>query len=98
VDVAVLGRELSDWSASEVFDTLKLARRLLPGLASYRLGALVQAFDLAAGLPPGLTPHRAMYDALATAALFIRLAASVSLAELRTLAPKGDGDEAATLF
>lgn len=98
VDVDVLRCELGDWSGPEVFDTLKLARRLLPGHASYRLGALVDAFDLAAGLPPGLTPHRATYDVLVTARLFVRLAGSVSLDELRGQLPGGDGDEAATLF
>ncbi len=36
----------SDWQCPEVFDTLKLARRLLPGQASYRLGALVEALKL----------------------------------------------------
>jgi exodeoxyribonuclease X len=31
VDVGVLQRQLGDWACPEVFDTLKLARRLLPG-------------------------------------------------------------------
>ena len=51
VDVGVLRRELRGWECPEVFDTLKLARRLLPGQMSYRLGALVEAFKLAEGLP-----------------------------------------------
>lgn len=39
VDVDVLGRKLGgDWQRPEVFDTLKLARRLVPGQDSYRLG------------------------------------------------------------
>ncbi len=98
VDVGVLSRTLgSDWPHPEVFDTLALARRLLPGHASYRLGALVDAFDLATDLPEGLTPHRATYDALVTARLFVHLARSVPLDELRGH-KKGGGDEAATLF
>ena len=42
VDVGVLRRELTGWQPPEVFDTLKLARRLLPDRPSYRLGALVE--------------------------------------------------------
>ena len=57
-----------------VVDTLKVARVRLPGQASYRLGALVDAFDLARDLPSGLRPHRASYDALVTARLFVHLA------------------------
>lgn len=98
VDVGVLQHALSDWQRPEVFDTLKLARRLLPGQTSYRLGALVDAFGLAVGLPDGLTPHRATYDVLVTARLFVHLAASRSLDELRGKPPEGGGDEAAALF
>lgn len=73
VDVSVLTRELGDWQPPEVFDTLKLARRLLPGRASYKLGALVTEFGLDTDLPAGLVPHRATYDALVAARLFIHL-------------------------
>jgi exodeoxyribonuclease X len=74
VDLGVLRRKLPDLAPTGVLDTLKLARRLLPGQASYRLGALVTALHLDDGLPPGLRPHRASYDALVTARLLIRLA------------------------
>jgi DNA polymerase III epsilon subunit-like protein len=47
VDISVLSRKLGDWKTPEVFDTLKLARRLLPDVGSYRLGALVEKFKLA---------------------------------------------------
>lgn len=63
VDVDVLGRKLGDWQCPEVFDTLKMARRLVPGQDSYRLDALVEYFKLAEELPEGLAPHRATYDA-----------------------------------
>jgi DNA polymerase III alpha subunit (gram-positive type) len=98
VDVGVLERELPGWQHPEVFDTLKLTRRLLPGQASYRLGALVKEFDLAAGLPEELIPHRATYDVLVTARLFVHLASSRSLEELRGAPAEGDGHEAAALF
>ena len=74
VDVGVLEHKLGGWECPEVFDTLKLARRLLPDQASYQLGALVDAVKLAEGLPEGLTPHGATYDAVVAARLFVRLA------------------------
>jgi DNA polymerase III epsilon subunit-like protein len=74
IDLDVLTRELPGWQPAAVVDTLKLARSRLPGRASYRLGALVDAFDLARDLPTSLRPHRAAYDALVTARLFVHLA------------------------
>jgi len=102
VDLAVLRRKLPGWESQEVFDTLKLARRLRPERVSYRLGSLVEAFNLANGLDPQLRPHRAAYDALVTARLFALLAKSpdgrpLSLDELRGL-PTGGDDDTATLF
>jgi exodeoxyribonuclease X len=103
VDLDVLGRKLANWKPPEVFDTLKLARRLLPDTGSYKLGALVDAFKLAEGLPDGLTPHRATYDVLVTARLFVRLASTadtrpLSLEELRGRSPGGGEDEPPALF
>ena len=106
VDIAVLRRELGDWESPEVFDTLKLAKRLLPGQPSYKLGALVKALSLDDGMPPGLEPHRAAYDVLVTARLFVRLAtrhdgSPLSLDELRGQTgdqKPGGTDEAASLF
>jgi exodeoxyribonuclease X len=103
VDLGVLERKLGDWKRPEVFDTLKLARRLLPDAGNYKLGALVDAFRLAEGLPDGLTPHRATYDVLVTARLFVRLATlpdtgPLSVEELRG-DPSGRGeDDAPALF
>lgn len=103
IDVGVLDRELGDWQHPEVFDTLKLARRVLPAQESYRLGALVKTFKLTEQLPEGLTPHRASYDALVTARLFVRIATlssarALSLEELRGDSPGGSLDEASALF
>ncbi len=103
VDLGVLRRKLTNWEPGEVFDTLKLARRLRPDQTSYRMGALVAAFDLAKGLPPKLRPHRATYDALVTARLFVVLASHPdggprNLDELRTTKPGGGDDQAAALF
>lgn len=101
VDIGVLRRHLAGWECPESFDTLKLARRLLPDQISYKLGALAGAFSLAGGLPPGLSPHRAAYDALVTARLFVLLAtrgaSPSSLEELRGQEPVG-GSDAPSLF
>ncbi|MFE2494000.1 exonuclease domain-containing protein [Streptomyces scopuliridis] len=102
VDVNVLQRKLVDWQCPEVFDTLKLSRRFVPDRMSHRLGALAEAFQLTADVPDGMRPHRAGYDALVAARLFVHLATSPdaprSLEELRGLPVAGGGDEAATLF
>ena len=106
VDIAVLRRELGGWESPEVFDTLKLAKRLLRGQPSYKLGALVKALSLDDRMPPGLEPHRAAYDVLVTARLFVRLAtrhdgSPLSLDELRRQTgdqKPGGTDEAASLF
>jgi exodeoxyribonuclease X len=104
VDVGVLQRHLGEWECPEVFDTLELARRLSPDRMSYKLGALVEAFSLADGLPAGLSPHRATYDALVATRLFILLATKtndepLSIEELRGEPPEGNNDtEALALF
>jgi exodeoxyribonuclease X len=103
VDVDVLRRKLPDWKTPEVFHTLKLARRLVPGLDSYRLGALVKTYKLDDELPDRLTPHRAVYDAVVTARLFVRLATSLgagsrSLEVLRGDPAGGIADETPALF
>lgn len=95
VDLGVLSRKLPDWESPEVFDTLKLARRLVPGLDSYRLGSLVEAYSLAEGLPDGLSPHRATYDALVAAQLFVLLATEAAgLEDLRGQPPKEVDEDA----
>jgi len=99
VDVDVLRRKLGDWKVPEIFDTLKLARRLLPDLGGYKLGSLAEVFKLATDLPGGLTPHRAAYDAMVAARLFVHLATQArSVEELRGEVAGGGGDEAAALF
>ena len=93
VDTAVLQRALGDWQCPEVFDTLKLARRLLPKQDSYKLGVLVQNLKLASALPDGLVPHRATYDALVTARLFIHLAVAAGKQPLTLEALRGQHTE-----
>ncbi|MEU0987098.1 3'-5' exonuclease [Streptomyces sp. NPDC005953] len=95
VDLGVLQRKMTGWEPPEVFDTLKLARRLAPGMDSYRLGSLVEAFNLAEGLSEDLSTHRATYDALVAARLFVLLATkAASLEELRGQHPKEVDEDA----
>jgi DNA polymerase III epsilon subunit-like protein len=95
VDVDVLRRELPGWQPPEVFDTLKLARRFAPELPNYKLGTLVERYKLAEGLPDELKPHRATYDALVTARLFVILATQAATLEaLRGQPPKPDDNKA----
>jgi DNA polymerase III epsilon subunit-like protein len=98
VDVGVLQRKLGDWECPEVFDTLKLARRLLPGRKTYKLGSLVEEFDLGQGLDGENQPHRATYDAVVTARLFVHLAGRRSLEELRDQPTGGSSDDEPALF
>jgi exodeoxyribonuclease X len=99
VDVGVLGRELPGWQMPEVFDTLRLARRLVPDLGSYKLGSLVERFTLAEGFTSELRPHRATYDALVTARLFVHLAnMAATLETLRGQPPEKADQDASTLF
>jgi DNA polymerase III epsilon subunit-like protein len=99
VDVGVLRHKLTGWEPPETFDTLKLARRLVPGLDGYRLGSLAESLGLAEGLSEVLSPHRAVYDALVTARLFVLLATKAgSVEELRGHEPGGGADEPPALF
>lgn len=78
IDLDVLTRELPGWQPASNLDTLRLARRVVPGLESYRLGSLVDHFDLATDLPDDLRPHRATYDVIVTARLLARLPITTS--------------------
>ncbi|MGL4744311.1 MAG: 3'-5' exonuclease [Dermatophilaceae bacterium] len=98
-DLGVLQHKLTNWEPPEVLDTLKLARRFMPGLDRYRLRNLVETYSLAENLPDGLDPHRATYDALVTARLFVLLAnKATSQEELRGPEPGAGEDELPSLF
>lgn len=75
IDYKVLSRKLPEWQPKGVLDTLRLAKRVLPGLKSYSLESLAKQlslnlFDTASN---NLQLHRANYDALMTAQLFLYL-------------------------
>lgn len=83
VDLSVITRELA-YTPEHVIDTLRLARRLAPGLPSYRLGSLIEHFGLAGDEDdlPEQTAHRAGYDALTCARLLTVLAQDLTLSDL----------------
>lgn len=66
----------------------------MPDLGEYKLGTLVKRFKLDEGLESDLKPHRATYDALVTARLFVYFAnQATTLEELRGQPPnKADED------
>lgn len=72
-DMAVLRGQLPGFRVDYFADTLRLARRIYPDLPSHRLGALANHLGITCDLP-GLYPHRAAYDVVITAKLFIHLA------------------------
>ena len=63
-DLCAIGRSIEN----PVADTLRLARRICPGLKSYQLKSLTEHFDISLK-----TAHRAWCDAEATAMLYLRL-------------------------
>jgi exodeoxyribonuclease X len=83
IDLSVITRELAH-TPEHVVDTLKLARRLVPGLPSYRLGRLIEHFGLAGDEddPPEKAAHRAGHDALMCARLLTVLAQNLTLSDL----------------
>jgi len=74
VDWDVLHRKLPVFEPLGIIDTLRLARALHPGLTSYKLAELLDAFHLREVLAttPGM-PHRAGYDAAAALHLLLHL-------------------------
>ena len=76
VERAVLGTQLPDWKPPVFLDTLRLARKVWPGLKSYGLDPLLRHAGIA--LSTDGQRHRAGHDAAATARLFTMLAAAVN--------------------
>ena len=75
VDLSVLQRELVGWKPRSAFDTLSLARQLLPSRGQFglsRLGATL-GLDIVVAGETGASAHSALYDATLAARLFIHL-------------------------
>lgn len=93
VEYDVLGRHLPDWKPTIMLDTLRLAKAVWPGEASYGLDPLLTRAGVNLDAFSG-SRHRASFDALATAHLLADLARSVdgsddlyALAALPGMAP-----------
>jgi exodeoxyribonuclease X len=86
VDHEVLKRQVPEWEPKAVIDTARLAHRFLPGQPSYGLTAMIAQLGLEEQLRTvGSQPHRATYDALAAAHIFLLLC-KTSTGMPRTLA------------
>jgi len=85
IEVDILSRSLPDWKPSSAIDTLKLAKILKPGLASYGLANLGIEIGLAdeAANRTGAKHHSALYDATLTALLMIHLLSPLPVDEQR---------------
>jgi len=83
VEVETLRRAFPDWQPTGAIDTLTLAKRLKPGLASYGLGALGETFGLSseAASRTGQHHHSALYDATLAGLLLSHLLQNLSESE-----------------
>lgn len=75
VDWRLLRRKCPRLQPRAILDTLHLSRKLYPEERRHRLSDLIDRFDLDDSLPKSseLRPHRALYDALATAHAFLHI-------------------------
>jgi DNA polymerase III epsilon subunit-like protein len=92
VDLEIIGREIEDWHPSAAFDTLRVARKLLPHEKKHGLEHLGTALGLmdAAGAATGGASHSAPFDAALSAILLEHLLAP--LPEAQRLAVMADAD------
>lgn len=96
VDLSLLRRQLPEWATPTSIDTLRLAKHVFPGLASYSLDAL-EKFALRS---ERTVRHRAREDALLTAHLFLHMAAKLDVTiplDLLTLARLASAPDARIL-
>ena len=87
VDLASLGRRMDRLRPSRVIDTLRLAKRIAPGLPSYSLHRLGDHFALTDKVAQETSgrPHTAIYDAILAARLLFQLLEDGSRADIETL-------------
>lgn len=83
VELDIIGRAIEDWKPTSAFDTLRLARRLLPNEKKHGLEHLGKSLDLmnAARTATGGASHSAPFDAALSAILLKHLLAPLSQAE-----------------
>jgi len=75
VEINMLEPRLPGWSPSGAYDTLRIAKRLLPNQRQHKLQVLADQFDLSgdARKMTGMKPHSGLYDSVVTALLLKRL-------------------------
>ncbi|MGY4257689.1 DNA polymerase-3 subunit epsilon [Bradyrhizobium sp. USDA 4516] len=80
IEFDILTRSLDGWRPPAAIDTLKLAKKLRPGLASYGLENFGRELGLAekAAELTGRSHHSALYDATLTGLIFIHLLSPLS--------------------
>ncbi|TKV71663.1 3'-5' exonuclease [Bradyrhizobium elkanii] len=81
IELEIMTRSFDGWRPSAAIDTLKLAKKLRPGLASYGLENFGRELALAekAAELTGRAHHSALYDATLTALIFIHLLSPLSI-------------------
>lgn len=75
VELNMLEPRMKNWSPTHAYDTLRIARRLLPDQKHHKLQILADQFELSkeAAAMTGRKPHNGLYDSLVTALLLQRL-------------------------
>ena len=92
VELETIGRAIPDWAPAAAYDTLRIARRLLPDEAKHGLEHLGTALGLAdaARAATGGASHSAPYDAALSAILLDHLLAPLPEAERREVLDDAD--------
>lgn len=93
VELDALSRALPDWKPAAAYDTLKVARRLLPNHEKFgleRLGDALGLKDAASQAVGGGAAHSAPYDAAMSAILLQRLLTPLSAAERESVLMDAD--------
>lgn len=102
VELDIISRSIPDWKPSMAVDTLRLAKAVRPGLASYGLESLGQLTGLSARVAEltGRRHHSALFDTVLTAFLFIELIADVSEGDRERMLKDADilNERQGTLF
>ncbi|MBP8231582.1 MAG: 3'-5' exonuclease [Rhizorhabdus sp.] len=92
VELEIIGRAMEDWQPSAAFDTLRIARRLVPNEKKHGLEYLGNTLGLldAAGAATGGGSHSAPFDAALSAILLQHLLAPLSEAERQAVMEDAD--------
>jgi len=87
VELDIIGRKMEDWQPSAAYDTLRIARRLLPNEKKHgleHLGSTLGLLDAASSATGGRS-HSAPFDAALSAILLAHLLAPLTAAERQSI-------------